>query len=136
MESCLKRSEANVLFVLFLTNSFKAVNLLNDYPQHLRPNDVIPLLPPTMSIGKLESYFERSLRELQSSLRRGQVEKQLRKKDLLDAQLTRAKLTGRRVVIQPNTKCKVCKGAIGEVRRGEKRKKPQVFSEESFLRRR
>ncbi len=93
---------------------------------------MIPLLPPTISIGKLESYFERSLRELQSSLRRGQVEKQLRKKDLLDAQLTRAQLTGRRVVIQPNTKCKVCKAAIGEV--GRKRKKSIFFFlKKSFL---
>ena len=103
---------------------------MNDYPQYLRPNEVIPLLPPTISIGKLESYFERSLRELQSSLRRGQVEKQLRKKDLLDAQLTRAQLTGRRVVIQPNTKCKVCKAAIGEV--GRKRKKSIFFLKKKF----
>jgi hypothetical protein len=68
------------MFFLFLSELNKkkqAVNLLNDYPQYLRPNDVIPLLPPTISVSKLQNYFERSLRELQSSLRRGQVRESL-----------------------------------------------------------
>ncbi len=92
----------------------KVEQLLNDYPQYLRPNEVIPLLPPTINIKQLEKYFERSLRQGQSQLRSRQVEKQLRKKDLMDAQLQRNRLTARAVVVQPNTKCKVCKGNIGE----------------------
>jgi hypothetical protein len=92
----------------------KVEQLLNDYPQYLRPNEVIPLLPPNINIKQLEKYLEASLRQGQSQLRSRQVEKQLRKKDLLDAQLLRGRLTARSITVQPNTKCKVCKGNIGE----------------------
>ncbi len=40
-------------------------SLLNDHPQYLVPNDVIPLLPPSIHIAKMAVYLESSLRHNQ-----------------------------------------------------------------------
>ena len=92
----------------------KVENLLNAYPQFLRPDEVIPLLPPTISIRQLEKYLEQSLRKGQSQLCMGQVEKRLRAHKLQNEQVVRSKIQGKQLWIESDTKCKVCKGLIGD----------------------
>ena len=123
---CLKfqpTSEVN-LFLILLKVYLKRVrndqlpakveNLLAQFPQYLRPDEVIPLLPPSISIQQLEKYLEQSLRKGQSQLCMGQVEKQLRAHNLLNDQVARAKIQSKQVWIEADTKCKVCKGLIGD----------------------
>lgn len=44
--------------------------LLNDFPQHLVPHQVIPLLPPSISVASMTHYLERSLRHHEVSAQR------------------------------------------------------------------
>lgn len=88
--------------------------LLNDYPQYLKPDDVIPLLPPSIKIAQIRGYLESSLRHNQSKLRMGQVEKELRKADLMSKEIERGKITTRALNIESGTRCAVCKSPIGD----------------------
>lgn len=61
--------------------------LLNEYPQYLKPDDVIPLLPPHIEVRQLTRYLEQSLRHNESNLRNGQVERQIRKANAISEQI-------------------------------------------------
>lgn len=90
------------------------LKLLNDFPQYLRPDEVIPLLPSTVKIEQLEKYLNQSLRHNMTKLCSGQIEKNLRQTDLIHQQLSHSKVTGKYQVIDSTSRCAVCKGTIGD----------------------
>lgn len=88
--------------------------LLSDYSQHLPPNHVIPLLSEKVKISDLKLYLVKSLRFNQSQTCTGQVEMQLRKVDKIEQHLNHSQVVNRKVEINDETKCGVCRDLIGD----------------------
>jgi len=91
-----------------------AIRLLNRYPTYFNPVNVLPLLPPNLPLYPLLRYLTASMQHSHHEERDGMVVKNLNKLQNLQVSCQLVQNRDKAVLIDRDSKCKVCKKRIGD----------------------